>query len=293
MTPATAPRPAATTSGEALRAAAETLRRAGIDGARLDAEVLLAYVCGMNRSRLLTTTRDPLGLDALAVFDAAVARRARREPIAYILGRREFWSLDFEVNRDVLIPRPETELLVETAISLLRRRRLTRPRIADVGTGSGCIAIALARELPAAALWASDVAPPALAVARRNALRLGVASLIQFAEGDLLAPLQPEAPFDLICCNPPYVSSAASLQPELAYEPTRALFAGADGMATIRRLIAEAPECLRRGGSLLVEIGQGQADAVRALAAASGFFRVDIRDDYAAIPRLLVATRED
>jgi len=293
MSAATAPRTVATTGGEALAVASETLRRADIDSARLDAEVLLAYVCGTSRSHLLAATRDPLALGVLAAFDVVVARRARREPIAYIVGRQEFWSLDFEVNRDVLIPRPETELLVETALSLSRRRRPARPRIADVGTGSGCIAIALARELSAAALWASDVSPPALTVARRNALRLGVAPRIQFAEGDLLAPLQAEGPFDLICCNPPYVSESLSLQPELEYEPAQALFAGTDGLATIRRLLAEAPKLLRCGGSLLVEIGQGQADAVRALAAALGCFTVEVRDDYAAIPRLLVATRED
>jgi len=281
------------TGAEALGAAVERLAAAGCATARLDAEVLLAYACGATRSQMLARLRDPLPPATGARFEVAVARRAAREPVAHIVGRREFWSLDFEVDGNVLIPRPETELLVETAVALVRRRGLREPRLADVGTGSGCIAVALAAELPEARLWAGDVSAAALTVSCRNAQRLGVAPRIRFAAGDLLEPLRPGAPFDVICANPPYVCDEASLPPELAFEPAEALFAGADGLDVIRRLVAEAPGWLARGGALLIEIGQGQADAARALALAAGFAPVEIRDDYAAIPRLLVAKREE
>ncbi len=280
---------AASTSSEALMTATALLQQAGIETARLDAEVLLAHTCGVSRSRVLAGLREPLPAAVAGTFAAVVARRARREPLAYIVEQQEFWSLAFEVSPDVLIPRPETELLVETAAAVLRDR--PRPRVADVGTGSGCVAIALARELPNEQVWATDLSPAALAVARRNAQQHGVADRVRFAAGDLLAPITDAAPFDAICSNPPYVAvaDAATLQPELCYEPSQALFAGNDGLGVIRRLLAEAPPLLARGGWLLVEIGCGQADTARQLAEATGFAEIEIREDYAGIPRLLAA----
>ncbi|MBI4516889.1 MAG: peptide chain release factor N(5)-glutamine methyltransferase [Deltaproteobacteria bacterium] len=290
-------------AGAVLQRATARLRRAGIDTARLDAEVLLAHASGMTRTRLMALDGAPLSDSALSAFEAGLVRRVRREPLAYVIGRQEFWSLDFEVTPAVLIPRPETERVVETALSLVSARiaeagqagsaaaSATAVRVADAGTGSGCIAIALAHELPGAAVWATDASAAALVIARRNAVRLGVADHIQFARGDLLAPIAAAAPFDLICSNPPYVAEAqmGSLQPELSYEPAAALFAANDGLAVIRRLINQAPALLAPTGWLLVEIGCGQASEVSGLARAAGFAHVELRDDYAGIARVLVA----
>lgn len=278
---------------EALAAAIDALAAAGVEDPRLDAELLLVEATGRERAALVADPQAGVSAPAARAFGEMVRRRLRHEPVAYILGRKGFRRIELAVDRRVLVPRPETELLVETAVALVRRRGLREPRLADVGTGSGCIAVALAAELPEARLWAGDVSAAALTVSCRNAQRLGVAPRIRFAAGDLLEPLRPGAPFDVICSNPPYVCDEASLPPELAFEPAEALFAGADGLDVIRRLVAEAPGWLARGGALLIEIGQGQADAARALALAAGFAPVEIRDDYAAIPRLLVAKREE
>ncbi|MBI1815558.1 MAG: peptide chain release factor N(5)-glutamine methyltransferase [Deltaproteobacteria bacterium] len=291
MTPVAELSPPAT-AADVLAAATARLARAGIDTARLDAEVLLAHALGRSRTHLLAALRDTLPDGAAAAFEPLLARRIRREPVAYITGRQEFWSLDFVVGPDVLIPRPETELMVEIVARWLREHPTAHPRVADIGTGSGCIAVALAHEVPSAEVWASDLSPAALAVARVNAERLGVAARIRFVAGDLLAPLTDAAPFDLICSNPPYVAmdDSDALQPELGYEPATALFADGDGLAVIRQILLSAPALLTRSGALLIEIGCGQADTARALAAAAGFGRVEIRADYAGIPRVLVAS---
>jgi len=291
MSPAVAIAPRDESIGAALIDAYARLANAGVGTPRLDAELLLAHACGWTRARLLAALREPVPSSAVGVFAAAIDRRLAREPLAYIVGRQEFWSLDFEVTPAVLIPRPETELLVECGLSWLAST--SRLRIADVGTGSGCIAIALAREMKSASVWATDLSTEALAVARRNAQRLGVADRICFGAGDLLAPIADGAPFDLICSNPPYVASADahSLEPELLHEPGFALFAGDDGLAVIRRLLVESPAYLALDGALVMEIGFGQAAAVRGLAQAAGFARVDVRGDYAGIPRVAVASR--
>jgi release factor glutamine methyltransferase len=277
-------------AGNMLATASARLARAGIDTARLDAEVLLAHSCGTSRSRLLAALREPLPSVVEDRYEEALQRRLRREPVAYIVGRQEFWSLDIEVSRDVLIPRAETELLVDIGVGLLRGR--TTARVADVGTGSGCVAIALARELPHVDLWATDNSPAAVTLARANARRLGVADRIRFSVGELLTPVVDGDPFDLICSNPPYVGTdgAEGLPPEIAFEPRQALFAGTDGLAVIRRLLVECHARLASNGCLLVEIGFGQAQAIRVLAGRAGFERVEIRDDYAGIPRVLVAS---
>ena len=254
------------TLGDALAAAIARLAAAGVPEPRADAEVLLARALDTTRAGLVVGARRPLPGTAARDFAALVGRRAGREPLHYILGEREFWSLPLAVDRRVLVPRPETELVVETALRLAPAAR----RVLDVGTGSGAIAAALARELPAARVWASDVDTDALAVARANLARQapGVALVC----GDLLAPFRTAA-FDLVAANPPYVADAelGGLAPEVRdHEPRVALAAGPDGLAALGRLMAEAPRVLAPGGWLVVEVGAGQAAAVRRLAEEAG-----------------------
>lgn len=278
---------------ERLAEARETLRRAGIDGeeAAIDVEVLARHVLGWDRGQLLTRARDgvPPGFDP--AFHALIARRAAREPIAYIIGTREFWGLDFEVNPDVLIPRPETELLIEEAIECARRRLDVSCAI-DVGTGSGCVAVALAVEFPSARIVATDTSAAALEVARRNAGRQGVSLRIEFVHTKLLDGVTRTA--NLILSNPPYIplTDAAGLQPEVArYEPADALLAGPDGLDVLRQLFAAAPPRLAPDGLLVVEFGFGQEPQVRALAAETGWTVVRIRADLQGIPRVAVLRR--
>ena len=305
-----------------LGAATARLAAAGIDSARLDAEVLLAHALGVGRAGVFARLGDAVDADAAARAEALLARRAAREPVAYLTGTQEFWSLPFAVTPDVLIPRPETELLVELAVRFLRSPQPDRlpagegtvtgsalldrsplpqgegqgegiptPAILDLGTGSGCLAVALARELPAAQVTAVDLSPAALAVARRNAAAHGVGGRIAFVASDLFAALPAAARFDVIVSNPPYLAPGDAVSPELAHEPRGALYAGADGLAVIRPLLAGAAPRLRPGGVLLMELGQGQADAVQALARAAGFAAARVDADLAGIPRALVAQR--
>jgi release factor glutamine methyltransferase len=272
-----------------LGAAAPRLAAAGIDSARLDAEVLLAHALGVARSGLYTRLRDVVPAAAAERFEALLARRVRREPVAYLIGMQEFWSLPFAVTPAVLIPRPETELLVELALDHLPA---AAPRaVLDVGTGSGCIAVAIAHERSGARITALDISRAALEVARRNAAAHGVAARISFAESDIFDGLAAGATFDLIVSNPPYLAPGDATSPELAFEPRDALMAGTDGLDVIRRLIAGAAARLCPGGRLVMEIGQGQAAAVVALAAAAGLVDARVVPDLAGIPRALVAQR--
>lgn len=230
--------------------------------ARLDAEVLLAHTLGWSRARLLAEGAAPLAPEHGRRFAALVARRAALEPVAYLVGAREFYGLPLEVTPDVLVPRPETELLVEAALERARGR--AGLRIADIGTGSGAIAVALAAHLPAARIDAVDLSPAALAVAARNAARHGVAARVRLLQGDLLAPL--EQPVDLLVSNPPYTLLAEIDEGVRRHEPHLALDGGPDGLALYRRLLAQAPPLLRPGGALLLEIGAAQGPAVSALA---------------------------
>ena len=308
-----------TVHADLLRAGAARLRAAGVGTPRLDAEVLLAHVLGTNRAGLYARLHAASSDDVAARLAAAIDRRARREPVAYITGVQEFWSLPFAVSPAVLIPRPETELLVEIVCRLSREgaevrrcggesacgprdrqhlRTSARPHlrttissICDVGTGSGCIAVALARELATARVVATDVSLGALAVGARNAARHGVAERVAFIGGDLFDALDPDLLFDVIVSNPPYLSSADCRAPELDFEPPTALAGGADGLAHIRRLIESAPARLRPGGWLVMELGSGQDAAVRRLASAAGLAQVDVEPDLAGIPRALVARR--
>ena len=246
---------------------------------------------GWDRSQFITRGRDtpPDGFDR--DFAELVARRVQREPVAMIVGHREFWNLEFEVTRDVLVPRPETELIIEIATELAAEGLVWR-RIIDVGTGSGCLAISLATEFPKAHVVATDVSAAALALARRNAERHGVAGRLTFIQSNLLDDVRETA--ELIVSNPPYLadSDVAKLQPEVArYEPREALVAGPDGLSVIRRLFETVPARLAVGGRLVVEFGFGQAARVAELASAHGWRVLDIRRDLQQIPRTIVLGR--
>ena len=289
----------------ALAAAATTrLGAAGIETARLDAEVLLAQACGLDRTTLYAGWRRAVPGSCRARFDALLTRRLAREPLQYIVGRQEFWSLDFAVSSAVLIPRPETELLIELVLRVLARTSGLLPdarslakgpcslRLCDVGTGSGCIAVALAHELADATVWAFDLSAAALTVAASNVQRHHVAERVHLVHSDLFAAAG-DLCFDAIVSNPPYIRSDAlgRLQPELAWEPTHALDGGASGLDVIERLVTQSPPRLRPGGWLIMEIGADQGDAVEQLAHAAGFRAVSIAPDYAGHPRALVARK--
>jgi len=266
---------AAPTISTVLAGARARLAAAGCETPRLDAELLLASVLGVGRERLV--------LDAASVvdtrrFDELVARREAREPVAYIIGRREFRRICLAVDRRVLIPRPETELLVEAALSLP-----TGATVLDVGTGSGAVALALKDERPDLDVYGVDISEDALAVARANARRLGLD--VSFARADLLAGVS--GPFDAVVANLPYVADGAALPPEVArYEPPRALFAGRDGLDAVRRLIATAAVPF-----LALEIGYDQAEAVAALLRAAGFRSLERWRDLAGHERVIAARR--
>ena len=311
--------------GAVLRGAAARLRAAGVETACLDAEVLLAEVLGIERWRLLADGAAAVPAAALAVFEARLARREAREPVAYILGRKEFWSLDFIVTPDVLIPRPETECLVETAVRWLRHRAASSPGsivpspgsqvvpdvtqdqglgtrgrlvVVEVGTGPGTILLAVAREVEGPRYLGTDVSAAALAVARRNAAALGLASKVELVRGDLYEPLAGlglEGRVDLLVSNPPYVRSRdmEGLAPEIRrYEPALALHGGRDGLDVTRRLVAEAPRWLAPGGALLVEFGDGQADECLACLRAAGAFGPGrIVRDLGGWPRAVLARK--
>ncbi len=272
--------------------------------ARMDAEALLLHLTGKNRAWLLTHGGDEFGGCTAINYAALVERRLRGEPIQYITGACEFYGLPFRVTRDVLIPRPETEHLVEKALALARTldalglgsensytTACSTIKILDVGTGSGAIAVAVAHALPQAGITAVDVSPAALAVAQSNSEQNGVASRIRFLESDLLSAVAEER-FDLIVSNPPYVPEAdrATLAVEVReYEPGLALFAGEDGLGIYRRLIPAASHGLSANGSLVLEIGHGQAEAIRELFLAAGFEEPEFTPDLQGIPRVACA----
>jgi release factor glutamine methyltransferase len=249
------------------------LRKHGSESPRLEAEILLAFARGCPRIQLYVQYNELLTDDQRTVMRDLVKRRAQAEPVAYLVGHREFFALDFRVTPDVLIPRPETETLVLQLIAAAKSR--PNPRILDVGTGSGCIAVAAAVNVPGASVTAIDISPRALAVANDNATRHAVAGRIRFLEGDLLAPLSSEDRFDLIVSNPPYVTDGemATLPDDIRlHEPPLALRAGPNGLDVISRLIAEALEHLSAGGVLLIEMSPEQSAAVGALVHEAGRF---------------------
>lgn len=248
-----------------LRDATATLARSS-PTPRLDAELLLAHTLRWQRSRLLVEGDAPVTPAAEAAFAALLRRRLDLEPVAYLLGSKEFWGLEFAVDRRVLVPRPETELLIELALAWATQRTPALV-IADIGTGSGAIAIALAAALPQARVFAVDASSDALAVAATNIERHGVTNRVRLLAGDLLAPL-PQA-VDILVSNPPYTLLGAVDEGVRRHEPHLALDGGPDGLGVYRRLLAQAPASLRPGGLLLLELGHGQWPAVAALAQAA------------------------
>lgn len=284
------------TIAQAIHQAGERLAEAGVSNARLDAELLFCFAAKKDRAWLLSHFKDHAEQDIIIVFDGLVARRIQREPVQYITGMQEFWGMEFIVTPDVLIPRPETELIVEACISGVRHN--TAPLIIDLCTGSGCIAVSLAKEMPAARIFATDASGRALTIARKNTARHGVSGRIRFFEGDLFWPLSELAirgAVDIIAVNPPYISSAdaAELQPEVRdYEPKEALVAGPEGTEIQKRIIESAPEFLKSGGVLVMEMGINQADALKEMIHRSAVFKdLAVLKDLAGIERVIMARR--
>lgn len=280
------------------------LERAGIETARLDAECLLAHVLASTRWQVILELRRRLTQAEFGRYLALLLRRERREPLAYLLGTREFWSLPLAVSSGVLIPRPETETLVEAALAVLRRTPPQPPApnpqppvVIELCTGTGAIAVALARELAAARIIATDISRRAIRVARANAERHGVTDRITFLRGNLWRALDGQGPadgVDLVVSNPPYIPSGtlATLMPEVQWEPRRALDGGPDGLRFHREIIAAAPQHLRPGGLLLLEIGADQAGAVnRFVNGTDGFEEPRVLQDLAGRDRVVVARR--
>lgn len=280
-----------------LQVTSDYLKQKDIECPRLSAEVLLAHLLALDRVELYLRFDQPLNDEEVSGYRALIRRRLNREPVQYITGSQEFWSLDLEVGPHVLIPRPESELLVETAVSLFRDGRIPRPegaRVLDLGTGSGALAVALARELPDAVVWASDISEEALSVAKHNAARHGVENRITFMAGDLWQPAREKnLIFDLVVSNPPYIRSDAfgTLSPEVGrHEPRQALDGGPDGMVYIARILREAPDCLHPGGWVLVEMDPEQTSEALKLVEGTGQYATWERiRDYSRRYRMLMA----
>jgi release factor glutamine methyltransferase len=283
----------ATSIAEAILKGTDNLRKAGVTEARRDAGSLAAHVLRRNRSFIISHADDAINQNQLEAFRQCIELRAKGKPLQYITGLQEFFGLDFEVTSEVLIPRPETELLVETALKLTAASDVA-PFICDVGTGSGCIAITLLHELPQARAVAIDISQAAIAVAKRNAARHSVTERVDFVVADCFAGLSyrdsRRSSFDLIVSNPPYVPEPelVGLQREVRdFEPRVALAAGADGLSIIRRLLLEAGSFLRKGGHFLFEIGFNQGAAVEQLIDRRRWKLLDILEDLQGIPRIV------
>jgi len=282
-----------------LSAAIARLESEGVPSAPLAAELLLMHVLGRDRAFLHAHPEYALDADQAARFAQLIVQRAVGTPVQYLTGRQEFWGLEFEVNPSVLIPRPETEHVVEVALARLGARRADPLTVADVGTGSGCLAVALAHELPQAHIVATDISPAALEVAARNAARHGVAARIEFRRANFLRTyLADSRPtkrcFDLIVSNPPYIGldEAASLPREVReHEPREALFAGPEGMDAYPRLIAQAESLMKSGGWLVLELGHKSAPRVALLLQNASWLHAAIERDLAGIDRVISAQR--
>lgn len=278
---------------QALDSAIVALEAHDVGSPRLNAEVLLMFTLGVDRAYLYAHPDRELTADEAARYETALDQRSEGIPSQYITGHQEFWGLDLIVTPAVLIPRPETEHLVEAAVDLVRKERIVRPRIVDVGTGSGCIALALAHELRNAEIHAVDLSSDALEIARANAARLQLSERVSFAESDLLSIFKDcDAHFDLVVSNPPYVGEceADKVQREVRkFEPRMAVFGGYEGGDIIRRLIPQAQSVLKPGGWLLMEIGYTQERAVCEML--QGWNEVHSIPDLQGIPRVIVASK--
>lgn len=282
---------------EAIIKATDKLSASGIAAARLDAELLLSHVLQKDRTWVFTHAHDGLDAGSDKQFQQLVLRRSRREPLQYILGGQEFRGLEFKVTPEVLVPRPETELVVESAITFLKS--IPHPAIIDLCTGSGCIAVSLTKEIETARVFATDLSDRALIVARENARNHGVTERIRFFEGDLFSPLKEldlRGRIDVITANPPYIQSAdlPELQPEVRdYEPHVALIAGPEGTEIHERIITEAFAFLKKGGALIMEMGIGQSATLIAMAEAAGEYgKPETRKDLAGIDRVIIIQKK-
>ena len=277
---------------EALLDATQTLRKAGVAEARREAASLLSHVIKKDRTFLISRAEHQLTSEEFEIFGSAIERRATGEPLQYITGQQDFYGRVFRVSPDVLIPRPETELLVESALNLMTD---SEPYLCDVGTGSGCIAISLLCERSTARAIAVDISTAALSIAKQNAHDLGVTDRIDFVISDCFASVPVTRLFDLVVSNPPYVAQdvVAGLQREVKdHEPTIALTPGPDGLAIIRRLLEEAPQFIRKDRFLLLEIGFDQGEAIDSLVDRKTWDLVEIRSDLQGIPRIVVLRRK-
>lgn len=263
------------------------LSEKGCASSRLDAEVLMAHVLNSDRVHLYMNLDRPLEKDEVDTYRRLIGLRGRRVPVAYLTGRKEFYGLEFWVSEAVLIPRPETELLVDEALTLLQAA--ASPRVLDLGTGSGVIGITIAFRLKQASVLAVDISAAALDIAQRNADRLQVADQLSFLQSDMFSRI-PHEQFDLICANLPYIPTLEleNLEQEVRQEPMLALDGGPDGLACYKRLIEEAPDYLAPGGHVLMEIGHDQRQAVAALAAARGYSSCLAKQDYAGRDRVVI-----
>lgn len=285
------------TISEAISCAARKLAGAGVQAPAFDAELLLRHVLARDRAWLIAHGGEIIDGESLDIFERAVVRRASREPLQYIIGRQEFWGLDFLVTPDVLIPRPETELIVETVLDELKDRN--SPIMIDLCTGSGCIAVSLAKELGTARIFATDISGAALDVARENCRSHGVSDRIRLLEGDLFRPLEElsiKGGVDVIASNPPYIpeGDVACLQPEVRdYEPIGALAAGPTGTEIQQRIIEAAPDFLKSSGLLVMEMGIGQAETLLRMIDSTRAFRSPrVLKDLAGIDRVVAARKK-
>ena len=279
------------TIGRILKWTEQYFKEKGIESPRLDAEVLLSHILGRERIYLYVHFDEPLEPTELARYREAIKQRVQRVPVAYIIGEKEFMGLTFKVTADTLVPRPDTEILVQAAIERLRARG-DAPRFADIGTGTGAICLSVLHFLPKAQADTVDISPAARAVAEENAAAPGASDRVTFHTGDLLAPLAGQC-YDAILSNPPYIPDGdiAALAPEVRLkEPRTALAGGKDGLDFYRRLTADAPAHLKDGGFLAVEVGIHQAAPVAALAVPA-FSRTEILKDYAGIERIVIARK--
>jgi release factor glutamine methyltransferase len=291
-----APQFVSATVGGTLREGVQKLEHAAVPSAPLAAELLLMHVLRRDRTFLYAHPEEQITTAQVEAFFALIEKRAAGTPTQYLTGKQEFWGLEFEVSPDVLIPRPETEHLIEVALARIGESRRNNPlRIADVGTGSGCIAVALAKEFPNAQIFATDISPAALIVAKRNATRHDFADRVTVIECNLLDGIPQQPLLDIIVSNPPYVArkDAASLPIDVReHEPELALFAGEDGMSIYPPLIAQAAAHLAEGGLLVMELGAGLFEPVSdLLEARSGWTRVSATEDLAGIVRVISAIR--
>ena len=277
-----------------LNEAYHAFEAAGIPSARLDAEVLLAFCLGCDRLEFFKNPEMQLNQTQLTAFQKLINRRLRWEPVAYITGRKNFWTFTLEVNKDVLIPRPDTEVIVEEVLDIAKKFETARIKILDIGTGSGAIAIAIACEIPHASVMATDISLAALEVARRNAESMELQNQIYFRQGDLLEPV--EGFFDIIASNPPYIGADEYKElPEgvRSFEPREALFAGKSGLEFYEKIIYQAAGHLKKNGWILLEIGARQEKDIRRIMETSGFYdNIEMRRDYAGLPRVIKARRK-